>query len=117
MTEESTKSPLRYYIMLVIAMAFWGGSWPSAKITVGIAPPMTIGFFRFLIGGLLFLVLLFAVESEPKRIFKRANFKILFYLALSGVFGYGVLFLTGMRFTIHYCSPGSYYRRVQSCNC
>ena len=99
MTDEPTKSQLRYYVMLVIAMAFWGGSWPSAKITVGIAPPMTIGFFRFLIGGLLFLILLFAMESEPKRIFKRSNFRILFYLALSGVFGYGVLFLTGMRFT------------------
>ncbi len=99
MTDEPTKSPLRYYVMLVIAMAFWGGSWPSAKITVGIAPPMTIGFFRFLIGGLLFLILLFAVEKEPRRIFRRSNFRILFYLALSGVFGYGVLFLTGMRFT------------------
>jgi drug/metabolite transporter (DMT)-like permease len=98
-TEEPKKSPLKYYVMLVIAMAFWGGSWPSAKITVGIAPPMTIGFFRFLIGGLLFLILLFLVESEPKRLFRRSNFRMLFYLALSGVFGYGVLFLTGMRFT------------------
>ncbi len=99
MTEETTTSPLRYYIMLVIAMAFWGGSWPSAKITVAIAPPMTIGFFRFLIGGVLFLILLFATEKEPKRIFKRENFRHLLLLALTGVFGYGVLFLTGMRFT------------------
>ncbi|MHA2025082.1 MAG: DMT family transporter [Candidatus Thorarchaeota archaeon] len=99
MTDESTKTPLRYYAMLVVAMAFWGGSWPSAKITVTIAPAMTIGFFRFLIGGLLFLILLFAMESEPRRIFKREHLRILFYLAISGVFGYGVLFLTGMRFT------------------
>lgn len=99
MTEEPTKNPIRYYGMLIIAMAFWGGSWPSAKITVGIAPPMTIGFFRFLLGGILFLILLVSIESEPKRIFRRSNFRILFFLALSGVFGYGVLFLTGMRFT------------------
>jgi drug/metabolite transporter (DMT)-like permease len=85
--------------MLVIAMAFWGGSWPSAKITVAIAPPMTIGFFRFLIGGIIFLILLFVTEKEPRRIFKRENFRYLFLLALTGVFGYGVLFLTGMRFT------------------
>jgi drug/metabolite transporter (DMT)-like permease len=85
--------------MLVLAMAFWGGSWPSAKVTVAIAPPMTIGFFRFLIGGLLFLVLLFAIEKEPTRIFRRSNFRIIFILALTGVFGYGVLFLTGLRFT------------------
>ncbi|MFW9794880.1 MAG: DMT family transporter [Candidatus Thorarchaeota archaeon] len=99
MTEVPTKGPLKYYIMLVISMAFWGGSWPSAKITVAIAPPMTIGFFRFLIGGVLFLILLLATENEPRRIFRRENFKYLFLLALTGVFGYGVLFLTGMRFT------------------
>ncbi|MHA1964072.1 MAG: DMT family transporter [Candidatus Thorarchaeota archaeon] len=99
MTIEPTKSLLRYYAMLVVAMAFWGGSWPSGKIIVGIAPPMTIGFFRFLTGSILFLVLLFATESEPKRIFRRVNFKILFLVGLTGIFGYGVLFLTGMRFT------------------
>ena len=99
MTEEPTKSSLRYYAMLVVAMAFWGGSWPSAKIIVGIAPPMTIGFFRFLTASIFFLILLFATESEPKRIFRRSNFKMLFFVGLTGIFGYGVLFLTGMRFT------------------
>jgi drug/metabolite transporter (DMT)-like permease len=98
-TEEPTKSPLKYYVMLVIAMAFWGGSWPSAKIIVGVAPPMTIGFFRFLIGSVLFLILLFTTGKDVKRIFKRSNFAILFMLGLTGIFGYGVLFLTGMRFT------------------
>jgi drug/metabolite transporter (DMT)-like permease len=99
MSEKSTPSSYRYYAMLIVAMAFWGGSWPSAKIIVGIAPPMTIGFFRFLSASILFLVLLFATESEPRRIFRRSNFKILFLVGLTGIFGYGVLFLTGMRFT------------------
>lgn len=98
MTAEQ-RSTLRYYVMLVIAMTFWGGSWPSAKIIVGIAPPMTIGFFRFLTASILFLILLFATESEPRRIFRRSNFRILFLVGLTGIFGYGVLFLTGMRFT------------------
>ncbi len=99
MTAESTKSSLRHYAMLVVAMAFWGGSWPSAKIIVGIAPPMTIGFFRFLTASIAFVILLFTTESEPRRIFRRSNFRILFYVGLTGIFGYGVLFLTGMRFT------------------
>ena len=99
MTKEPAKSSLRYYAMLVVAMAFWGGSWPSAKIIVGIAPPMTIGFFRFLTASILFLILLFATESEPRRIFRKSNFRILFFVGLTGIFGYGVLFLTGMRFT------------------
>ncbi|MFX1483220.1 MAG: DMT family transporter, partial [Promethearchaeota archaeon] len=93
------KSSLKYYLMLIMAMAFWGGSWVSAKITVAIAPLMTIGFFRFLIGGVLFLALLFATQDQPRRIFRRENFRILFLLGLTGIFGYGVLFLTGMRLT------------------
>ena len=99
MSEEPTQKPFRYYAMLVVAMAFWGGSWPSADIIVGIAPPMTIGFFRFLSASILFLILLFPTEAEPRRIFRRSNFKILFLVGLTGIFGYGVLFLTGMRFT------------------
>jgi len=99
MSAEATKNSLRYYAMLVLAMAFWGGSWPSAKILVGIAPPMTIGFFRFFSASVLFLILLLFTEPEPRRIFRRANFKLLFLVGFTGIFGYGVLFLTGMRLT------------------
>ncbi|MFW9788237.1 MAG: DMT family transporter [Candidatus Thorarchaeota archaeon] len=99
MNEGQSKNPLRYYAMLVVAMGFWGGSWPSGKIIVGIAPPMTIGFLRFLTASILFLVLLLATESDPRRIFRRSNFRILFLVGFTGIFGYGILFLTGMRFT------------------
>jgi len=85
--------------MLVIAMAVWGGSWVSAKITVALAPPMTIGFFRFFIASILFLILLLITEPESRRFFRRENLKLLFLVGLTGIFGYGVLFLTGMRFT------------------
>ncbi|TFG28232.1 DMT family transporter [Candidatus Thorarchaeota archaeon] len=94
-----TSKPYKYYAMLIVAMAFWGGSWVSAKLTVSIAPPMTIGFFRFFIASLFFLILLMIIEPESKRFFKRENLKLLTLVGLTGVFGYGVLFLTGMRFT------------------
>jgi drug/metabolite transporter (DMT)-like permease len=64
-----------------------------------LAPPMTIGFIRFLTASILFLILLFITEPEPTRIFRRSNFKILFLVGLTGIFGYGVLFLIGMGFT------------------
>jgi drug/metabolite transporter (DMT)-like permease len=99
MTAETKRTSMRYYAMLIVAMSFWGGSWPSAKILVGIAPPLTIGFFRFLTSSILFLILIFLTETQPRRIFQKSNFKILFLVGLTGVFGYGVLFLTGMRFT------------------
>jgi drug/metabolite transporter (DMT)-like permease len=80
-------------------MAFWGGSWVSADITVTLAPPMTIGFFRFFIASILFLFLLLVTEPESRTFFKRSNLKWLFLVGLTGIFGYGVLFLTGMNFT------------------
>ena len=94
-----TEKPYKYYAMLIIAMAFWGGSWVSAKVTVAIAPPMTIGFFRFFIASILFLALLLITEPKSRLFFKRENLKLLFLVGLTGIFGYGVLFLTGMRFT------------------
>jgi drug/metabolite transporter (DMT)-like permease len=95
MTERSYK----YYAMLIVAMAFWGGSWVSAKITVALAPPMTIGFFRFFIASILFLILLLATEPESRHVFRRGNLKWFLLVGITGIFGYGVLFLTGMNFT------------------
>lgn len=94
-----TEKPYKYYAMLIVAMAFWGGSWVSADITVSLAPPMTIGFFRFFISSILFLVLLLVTEPESRRLFKQANLKWLFLVGLTGIFGYGVLFLIGMNYT------------------
>ena len=49
---------LKYYILLVLAMVFWGGSWVSAQVVVSVAPPFTVGFFRFLTASLIFLPIL-----------------------------------------------------------
>ena len=94
-----SERPYKYYAMLIMAMAFWGGSWVSAKFTVSLAPPMTIGFFRFFIASILFLILLLVTEPQSRRFFRRENLKLLFLVGLTGIFGYGVLFLTGMQFT------------------
>jgi len=90
----------KYYILIVLAMFFWGGSWPSAKILVTItASPLTIGFLRFLTASVLFLIVMLAIGPSPKDLVKRGNVRILFFAGLTGVFGYGVFFLTGMTLT------------------
>lgn len=95
MSETNTK----YYGLLLIAALTWGASWVSAKILVEIAPPLTIGFFRFLIASILFLSLLIYRKISLRSLFSRANMKWLILLGLTGIFGYGVLFLVGMTFT------------------
>jgi drug/metabolite transporter (DMT)-like permease len=93
--------PYRYYGMLIIAMAFWGGSWVSAKLTVDLAPgmTMTIGFLRFFTASVFLGILLLIQGPRPIRIFRRNNIKILSLVGFTGIFGYGVFFLTGMNFT------------------
>jgi drug/metabolite transporter (DMT)-like permease len=93
--------PYKYYGMLIIAMAFWGGSWVSAKLTVNLAPgmTMTVGFLRFFTASIFFAILLYIRGPKPVRIFRREHLKILSLVGLTGIFGYGVFFLTGMNFT------------------
>lgn len=91
--------PVKYYILLVLAMIFWGGSWVSAEITVTFAPPLTIGFFRFLTASLLFLPILLVSKRNSIHTYTRREVSLFFVLGLVGIFGYGALFLIGMSFT------------------
>lgn len=93
------RSTMKYYILLVLAMIFWGGSWVSAKIVVSFAPPMTVGFFRFLIASLLFVPLLVTSKGKALQTYTRQGMGLLLILGITGIFGYGTLFLIGMQFT------------------
>ncbi len=95
------ENPFKYYAMLIIAMAFWGGSWVSAKLVVNLAPgmTMTVGFLRFFTASIFFMILLLITGPRPIRIFRKENLRLLFLVGLTGIFGYGVFFLTGMNFT------------------
>ena len=89
----------KYYILLILAMVFWGGSWVSVKIVVSNAPPMTVGFFRFLTASLIFIPILLATHREDIQAYTRRDIGLFFVLGFVGVLGYGVLFLVGMQFT------------------
>lgn len=52
-----------------------------------------------MVATVLFAILLPAIGVMPWKLFTRKNARLLFLVGLTGVFGYGVLFLTGMRFT------------------
>jgi drug/metabolite transporter (DMT)-like permease len=91
--------PVKYYALLVLTMVVWGGSWVSAKIVVTIAPPFTVGFFRFVVASLFFIPLMLGNRNARKRRYTRRDVLMLFLLGLTGIFGYGILFLTGEQFT------------------
>ena len=97
--ERMKFATVKYYVLLILAMIFWGGSWVSAQIIVSVAPPMTVGFFRFFTASLIFVPLLLTTERESLRTLTARDITLFFVLGLIGVFGYGILFLIGMQFT------------------
>jgi len=92
-------SDFKYYGLLVIAMFFWGLSWPLAQIMVGQATQFQIGFFRFLIASFVYLIILFSTNYKKIRTYTRKSIIDFTILGLLGIFGYGSLFLTAMKFT------------------
>ncbi|MCK5345041.1 MAG: DMT family transporter [Candidatus Heimdallarchaeota archaeon] len=91
---------MKYFLILIIAMFFWGLSWPISRISVGQATPFQVGFFRFLLASSIYLVIL--LITEKGRIFHKYSLRDMGKFALLGalgVFGYGIIFLIAMQFT------------------
>ena len=93
------KSDFKYYGLLVIAMFFWGLSWPLSQIMVGLATPFQVGFFRFLIASVIYVIILCCTNFSAFRTYTWNSIKDFTILGLLGIFGYGTLFLTAMKFT------------------
>jgi len=81
-------------------MFFWGLSWPISRISVSQATPFQVGFFRFLLAGSTYLIMLLIIEKG--HIFRKYSLRDMgkfALLGLLGVFGYGIIFLIAMQFT------------------
>ncbi len=89
---------LGYYLLLMVGMLFWGGSWVSGDIIVTLSTPMIIGFFRFLTASMFFLPVLLVKNGLSRSVsFEKVKYSI--FLGMTGIFGYGMFFLVGMGFT------------------
>ena len=91
-----SESAVKYYGMLVTAMILWGASWVSKKVAVSAAPPMTVGFFRFLSASMVFIIFMVAIRRPPHRAFSRKDIKKLLPIGVIGVFGYETVELVGL---------------------
>ncbi|AVX30409.1 Permease of the drug/metabolite transporter (DMT) superfamily [Carboxydocella thermautotrophica] len=86
------------YLLLVLTAFFWGGAFIAGKVAVKTTPPFVVAFLRFLIAGILLLLLLRRREGWPDWR-KKENFSGLFFLGLTGVFGYNLLFFEALKHT------------------
>ncbi|MFW9846287.1 MAG: DMT family transporter [Candidatus Thorarchaeota archaeon] len=92
-------SNAKYYAALLISMLVWGASWVAIKILTSIAQPFTIGFFRYSIASLLFLILLRKRGSSLRSLFTSKTTLSLVIGGITGIFGFMFLSLMGTRFT------------------
>ncbi|MHA1772480.1 MAG: DMT family transporter [Candidatus Thorarchaeota archaeon] len=93
------ESAIKYYAMLVSAMVLWGASWVSKKIAVSAAPPLTIGFLRFLSASVVFFIFMVAIKRPPHKAFSKSDLKLLLPIGIVGVFGYETMELLGLQLT------------------
>jgi len=87
------------YLLLTIAMFFWGLSWPITKLLVAQATSLQIGFFRFFIAGVAYGTVYIFLNRKNQQKFSLKSFLQYGLLGFLGIFGYGILFLTAMRYT------------------
>ncbi|MDE5602391.1 MAG: DMT family transporter [Helicobacter sp.] len=82
-----------FYCLMVIAMIFWGSSWPSSKIMVEYTSAEVVTFWRFFFAFLASMPLVLLLKI-PLRIDFNA-FKLLFLAALLNSI-YSILFFVGL---------------------
>lgn len=92
---ENTK----YYIAMIFSMFLWGATWVSIKILVSISPPMTIGFFRYVVAALLFVLLLKSRGRSLRALVNPRTRWSLFAAGFVGIFGFMFLGILGTGLT------------------
>ncbi|MFQ5981559.1 MAG: DMT family transporter [Candidatus Heimdallarchaeota archaeon] len=86
------------YALLVLAMAFWGGSWVAGKVISEIAAPLSLAFWRFVLSSLVLVPTLWLAQDKNPS-FDQKDIPSFFFLGLTGVAIYNFFFLTGLRYT------------------
>jgi drug/metabolite transporter (DMT)-like permease len=86
------------YILLVGAAFFWGGNAVAGKFLAGSLPPVTISFIRLSIGVLIMSPVIIRLLRHERAALKE-NFKLLFFLAVTGVIGFNLLIYWAVNYT------------------
>lgn len=94
MADRKTRNELFFSLLLVCAMAFWGGAWSIAKLITDSVSVQTVVFYRFLISSAAVFPLIFFYNQRL-----RISHKVLLWSAGGAVLFtiYNQLFFTGVK--------------------
>jgi drug/metabolite transporter (DMT)-like permease len=90
----------RYFVLLSMAILFWGSNWTVMKLALGHATPLWIAGTRFLIGSIFLFVIVAARHGV--RWPSRADLPVVVSVGLLQMLGNGVLVIFGLL----YVPPG-----------
>lgn len=86
------------YLSLVAAATFWGANFVAGKLAIGVLSPMSVIAWRFIIAGLLMIVILWTKERPTWQVV-RQNFWMYVLLGIVGIFGMNGLLFIGLNHT------------------
>lgn len=90
------KSVTYVYVLLIISMALWGGTWVSGRVLAQSVHPMTAAFLRFAVASFVLMVMCYRAEGRIPGL-KRNQILPVAFLGLTGVFIYSYFFFNGLQ--------------------
>lgn len=84
------------YTLMVFAALFWSGAFIAGKIAVAEIPSFTLSFLRFTIATICLYPVFYAEEKKP---LSKQDIGPLFFLGLTGIFGYHIFFFWSLKHT------------------
>jgi len=86
------------YVLLVISMMLWGGTWVAGRVLAQSVTPMTAAFLRFMFASLTLAVMCWKAEGSLPKLSRNQILPVAF-LGATGVFIYSYFFFTGLQTT------------------
>nr|WP_321513435.1 DMT family transporter [uncultured Pseudodesulfovibrio sp.] len=93
------KKSLTYtYVLLVVSMMLWGGTWVAGRVLAQSMHPMSAAFLRFAFASATLLIMCWKAEGRMPRLARNQIMPVL-GLGATGVFAYSYFFFTGLQTT------------------
>lgn len=97
----SSPGPPRWpvFLMLIATMALWGGTWPVGRVVAASVDPWNAALLRFMMAGAALVVICLRTGGRGALRVRPALLPHLLLLGATGIFGYSILFFSGLKTT------------------